>query len=609
MLHGLFWVMVALILYHHAIYPVVLRLLSGLVSRLRRQAAPGPVKDDQPRLALTIVMAAYNEANFISAKIRDLAAVSYRNGEVHIVIGCDGSSDGTAEIAERTIAEIQPCPHSFELRRFPVNRGKVAVINELIEVTTTPLVALTDISAAIQTDALERIADHFETPGTGVVCPGYELLSEGSVGEGAYWRYQTQIRADEGVLHSPMGAHGALYAFRRDLWRRLPDDTINDDFVLPMSIVASGYRAVHAPEIRVIEREKTQISQEFMRRIRIGAGNFQQVVMLWRLANPLRPGLAFTFLSGKGLRAFMPLILVTALCSNILLSLSEGGLYAYLLAGQVFGYGLAAISPFVMETRWGGPIVQRPTAWLAYLVRGYLAGLIGILRPSLSKRSFRSEGVSPADPDDYIHPLTFIGKRGLDIAIALAVLVVLGLILPFVALAIRLDSPGPIFYRQLRVGRRTSKQTDLFFITKFRTMRTDAEKLTGAVWSKGTKDPRITRVGHFLRKTRIDELPQAMTVLRGDMSIVGPRPERPAFFPKLEAEIPFYTERTYSIKPGITGLAQVNHGYDASIEDVRTKVLYDHTYAMRIAKPLGWLKTDFGIILKTLSVMATGKGQ
>ena len=183
-----------------------------------------------------------------------------------------------------------------------------------------------------------------------------------------------------------------------------------------------------------------------------------------------------------------------------------------------------------METQWGGPIVQRRTAWLAYLVRGYLASLIGILRPSLSRRSFRSEGVSPADPDDYIHPLNFIGKRAVDILIAAIVLVVLAIIFPINALAIRLGAPGPIFYRQLRVGRRTSRQTDLFFITKFRTMRTDAEKLTGAVWLKGTKDPRITRIGHFLRKTRIDELPQALTVLRGDMSIVGPRPERPAFF-------------------------------------------------------------------------------
>ena len=607
MLQTIFWTLVAAILYHHFAYPLLLRF-GGMAMRAMSPKRATMLAGDAPVPDLTVVMAAYNEAAFIGAKINDLATMRYA-GRLRIVIGCDGSSDETADIAEAAIAKNADSPHIFELRRFSINRGKVAVINDLIGACQSPLVALTDVSAAIPQDGLDRAARHFVSPKIGVVCPGYELISAGSIGEGSYWSYQRRIRIDEASFDSPMGAHGALYLFRRDLWTPLAPDTINDDFVLPMSIVASGYRSVYAPEIRVFEREKTQISQEFMRRVRIGAGNFQQAIRLVRLANPLRPGLAFAFVSGKGLRAVMPLILIAAFVSNLILAAFGDPLYASMLTGQIVAYALAAISPFLLEAKIGGALVQRLIAWLAYLVRGYLAGLIGILRPSLSRRSFRSEGVSPADPDDYIHPLTFIGKRALDIFVALIVLVVLAVIFVPIAILIKLDSRGPVLYRQLRVGRRTSKQTDLFWITKFRTMRSDAEKTTGAVWSKGTRDPRITKLGHFLRKTRIDELPQAMSVLRGDMSIVGPRPERPAFFPKLEAEIPFYAERTYSIKPGITGLAQVNHGYDTSIEDVRTKVLYDHTYAMRIAKPLGWLKTDFGIILKTLTVMATGKGQ
>jgi lipopolysaccharide/colanic/teichoic acid biosynthesis glycosyltransferase len=152
------------------------------------------------------------------------------------------------------------------------------------------------------------------------------------------------------------------------------------------------------------------------------------------------------------------------------------------------------------------------------------------------------------------------------------------------------------------------RYTQLFHLIKFRSMRVDAEQLTGPVWS-AQNDPRITTVGRFLRKTRLDELPQCMNVLRGEMSIVGPRPERPSFFHKLETEIPFYTERTYGLRPGITGLAQVNQGYDASVEDVRTKVLYDHAYAMHLLRPLDWLRTDLGIILRTFTVMAFGKGR
>jgi lipopolysaccharide/colanic/teichoic acid biosynthesis glycosyltransferase len=139
-------------------------------------------------------------------------------------------------------------------------------------------------------------------------------------------------------------------------------------------------------------------------------------------------------------------------------------------------------------------------------------------------------------------------------------------------------------------------------------MRADAEVASGAVWAT-EEDPRITRVGRFMRKTRLDELPQCIDVLRGDMSIVGPRPERPQFFNKLESAIPFYSERTYGLKPGITGLAQVTLPYDSSIEDVRAKVLHDHAYALRLSAPGRWLATDLSIIFRTFAVVILGKGR
>jgi lipopolysaccharide/colanic/teichoic acid biosynthesis glycosyltransferase len=210
--------------------------------------------------------------------------------------------------------------------------------------------------------------------------------------------------------------------------------------------------------------------------------------------------------------------------------------------------------------------------------------------------------------EDFTHPMVRLGKRAFDIAVGLVATAVLALVFLPVALAIKLTSRGPVLYRQLRVGQATPTQTRLFYLYKFRTMYVDAEARTGAVWAT-VNDPRVTPVGRFMRKTRIDELPQALNVLKGEMSIVGPRPERPAFFAKLETEIPFYTERTFGLKPGITGLAQVNQGYDASIEDVRSKVSYDHAYAMRLLDPLDWFKTDLWIILRTASTMVLGKGQ
>jgi len=208
----------------------------------------------------------------------------------------------------------------------------------------------------------------------------------------------------------------------------------------------------------------------------------------------------------------------------------------------------------------------------------------------------------------FLTPATQIGKRGFDIVVASAAFIVFAALFPFIAFLINLDSPGPIFYRQLRVGTRTETESKLFLLAKFRTMRTDAESKTGAVWAS-KNDPRITRFGNFMRKTRLDEFPQCLNVLAGDMSIVGPRPERPAFFAKLEKEIPFYTERTYGLRPGITGLAQVTTGYDESVEDVREKVLHDHVYATRLSRLSEWFWTDVSICFRTFTVMVLGKGQ
>ena len=208
----------------------------------------------------------------------------------------------------------------------------------------------------------------------------------------------------------------------------------------------------------------------------------------------------------------------------------------------------------------------------------------------------------------YVHPLTALGKRVMDISIAITGIILTLPLYPFIALAIRMDSPGPVFYRQMRIGYQRDNYISLFMMAKFRTMRSDAGTGTGPVWAQ-KNDPRITGIGNFLRKTRLDELPQLWNVLMGDMSIVGPRPERPGMCNKLESNIPFYTERTYDVVPGITGLAQVNLGYDETIDDVRNKVAYDHAYALALSSPSDWLKMDVSIMFKTMMVMITGRGQ
>ncbi|EGQ7699385.1 sugar transferase [Vibrio vulnificus] len=202
----------------------------------------------------------------------------------------------------------------------------------------------------------------------------------------------------------------------------------------------------------------------------------------------------------------------------------------------------------------------------------------------------------------------FRAKRLFDLVFAsLALLVTLPLF-PLIALAIKATSKGNIIYKQLRVGRSTPEKMELFEIMKFRTMYCDAESRSGAVWAT-ENDPRITPVGRFLRKTRLDELPQLFNVLKGEMSLIGPRPERPDFYQRLEQEIPYFADRTYGVLPGITGLAQINQGYDTSIEDVRRKVGFDHSYALSLSSFSNWLQTDIAIIVKTIIVMVDGRGR
>ncbi|HAS8246874.1 TPA: sugar transferase [Vibrio vulnificus] len=202
----------------------------------------------------------------------------------------------------------------------------------------------------------------------------------------------------------------------------------------------------------------------------------------------------------------------------------------------------------------------------------------------------------------------FRAKRLFDLIFALLALLVTLPLFPLIALAIKVTSKGNIIYKQLRVGRSTPEKMELFEIMKFRTMYCDAESRSGAVWAK-ENDPRITPVGRFLRKTRLDELPQLFNVLKGEMSLIGPRPERPDFYQRLEQEIPYFADRTYGVLPGITGLAQINQGYDTSIEDVRRKVGFDHSYALSLNSFSNWLQTDIAIIVKTIIVMVDGRGR
>lgn len=220
---------------------------------------------------------------------------------------------------------------------------------------------------------------------------------------------------------------------------------------------------------------------------------------------------------------------------------------------------------------------------------------------------------------------TNIIKRAIDIVGAIFGLTLTAPCWIIIPILIKLSSPGPIFYTQIRVGRNRRKEDRrseqipetsnrrnrnrrredyrgcTFKVIKFRTMIHNAEEDSGPVWAT-KNDPRVTRVGIFLRLTRLDEIPQFLNILKGDMSLVGPRPERPEFVEDLSKKIPGYSKRL-KVKPGLTGLAQIENGYDSSLSSVVQKVDFDLEY---IKKKSIW--TDIKIIIKTIKVVFTGKG-
>ncbi len=188
-------------------------------------------------------------------------------------------------------------------------------------------------------------------------------------------------------------------------------------------------------------------------------------------------------------------------------------------------------------------------------------------------------------------------KRMLDLSAGIVGLVFSLPIMAVVALAVRLDSKGGVIYRQTRVGRKGKP----FQVLKFRSMRVDAERQNGAQWAS-ENDPRVTRIGRFLRTYRLDELPQFVNVIRGDMSFVGPRPERPCFVTELRKTIPYYDER-HSVRPGITGWAQVEYFYGSSVEDAFNKLEYDFFYLKNMS-----VLFDLAIIFQTIRIVMRGQG-
>ena len=326
-----FWVSTAFVLYTYAGYPILLGILQALRRRRVRKAPVEPT--------VSLVIAAYNEADVIAHKIRNSLALDYPPDRLEIVIASDGSTDGTASLAQAMAAAEGR--GRVRVLAWPRNRGKVAVLNDAVPQLRGDIVAFSDAACMLAPLALRELVANFADPSVGAVSGVYQVVNkEGATlgrQEDLYWKYETFLKLQEARLGTLTGAHGSLYAMRRSLYPFPPLRTINDDFVIPTSVVRQGYRIAY--ETAAVAREEAREMEGFGRRVRIAAGNIAQLREIPALLWPPRPLVLLSFLSHKAARLAVPVALCAALVSSAVL-IGEP-LYAALVAAQLVFYALA----------------------------------------------------------------------------------------------------------------------------------------------------------------------------------------------------------------------------------------------------------------------------
>jgi len=320
-------------------YPIVLFVLAALV-QTGRDAAYLLFRRDRRRIGrrlprVSVILAAHNEETGIESTLRHCASLDYPPDRIEILVGSDGSADRTVAVARR-----------FENRGvrvfdFPQRRGKAAVIADCAGRAAGEILVFSDANTRLRRDAVRNLVRHFADPTIGAVCGElrFETRDGQPADEGAYWRYEQTLKLLESRLDSTLGANGAIYAIRRDLFPKLPADTVTDDFVVVMSARSKGFRVAYDPEAVATEDLPATKSSEFRRRVRIGAGNWQA---LWRCADLLLPWKGFVsaaFWSHKVARWFTPFLLVIAFAAS--LAASNEPLGRRLLLVQAVGYACA----------------------------------------------------------------------------------------------------------------------------------------------------------------------------------------------------------------------------------------------------------------------------
>jgi cellulose synthase/poly-beta-1,6-N-acetylglucosamine synthase-like glycosyltransferase len=358
-----FWLLTALVAYAYVGYPL---LLAAAVRVVRR----APKRDDVTPF-VTLLVPAYNEEHALGPKLESCLALDYPRDKLQVLVLCDGCTDMTATVAASF------AHRGIEVAAFDDNRGKLAVLRDGMVVARGDIVAFSDAASRLEPDSLRQLVRGFADPSVGCVSGVYRVLRPevAQLGgeEGFYWRYETFVKQCESDLGSILGAHGSLYAIRRELCPDLGRIRVNDDYEIPVHIVAGGHRAVYEPG--AVACEEAAEMGGFSRRVRIAVGNYRQLRLMGLLLWPPRPWLLMQFLSHKVLRLLGPWCLLGALVANALLT---GAFYRSLLVAQGLFYTLA-LAGWLVKGRWASvPLVKLPY-YFCMINAAYLVGLARLL--------------------------------------------------------------------------------------------------------------------------------------------------------------------------------------------------------------------------------------
>ncbi|MFC1590024.1 glycosyltransferase family 2 protein [Candidatus Omnitrophota bacterium] len=367
-----FWVCVALIIYHFLVYPGIVWILARII--------PRPVKKKEVFPKVSLVIPIYNEENIAEEKILNSLNLDYPKEKLEILFASDGSDDGTEDIIKRYSDK------GIRLFANPENTGKTELINRAVPRAEGEIVVLSDASGILNRGSIREMVKNFNDPEVGCVCGIYRISSRDKSQvdefEERYFDFETALKINESLIYTTLGGPGAIYAIRKNLFRPLERDLINEDFLVSSNVVMQGFRTVYEEKALLHDRISTALKDEFRRRIRIGAGNWQQAFLMKDFLKTKRYFIIWQLLSHKILRTFVPFPLIFILAGSMYL---DGLIYRIILTMSMSFISLASIGWILHRKKISNALFYVPF----YICIGSLAYLVGTYKILFAKERIK----------------------------------------------------------------------------------------------------------------------------------------------------------------------------------------------------------------------------